>query len=84
MKTDTSDPIVIDDAGIEVIGEDIYPPLVPELDDPVEDYIKALVAWIDEDPFQPLYQRQPVHDAVSGWDERLQNYFLAKTKDGTH
>ena len=33
IETDTVDPVVIDDSGIEVIGEDIYPPLVPELND---------------------------------------------------
>ena len=82
IETDADDPVVIDDAGIEVIGEDIYPPLLPERDDTVEDYINALVAWIDEDPFQPLYQRQAVHDAVSGWDQRLKCFYWPKPRMG--
>lgn len=82
IETDTSEPVVIDDAGIEVIGEDIYPPLVPEHDDPVEDYMKALVAWIAEDPFQPLYQRKPVGEAISGWDQRLKAIFWPKPRMG--
>jgi len=82
IETDTPAPIVVDDAGIEVIGEDIYPPLLPEINDPASDYIKALVAWIEEDPFQPLYQRLPVHEAVSGWDERLKAIFWPKPRMG--
>lgn len=82
IETDTDAPIVIDDAGIDLIGEDIYPPMLPEHDDPADDYIKALVAWVEEDPFQPLYQRLPVHDAVSGWDQRLKAVFWPKPRMG--
>jgi len=82
IETDTADPVVIDDAGVDVIGDDIYPPLLPEIKDTVDDYLQALVAWIDEDPFQPLYQRQPVHDAISGWDSRLKSFFWPKPRMG--
>ncbi len=82
IETTTDDPIVIDDAGIEVIGEDIYPPILPEIDDSIDEYAQALVAWIDEDPYQPLYQRQPVHDAVSGWDNRLKAAYWPKPRMG--
>ncbi len=82
IETDTSDPIVIDDAGIDIIGDDIYPPLIPEIGDSEDEYIQALVAWIDEDPFQPMYQRLPVQNAVSGWDERLKAIFWPKPRMG--
>ena len=82
IETDTSGPIVIDDAGVEVIGDDIYPPLIPEINDSEDEYIEALVAWIDEDPFQPMYQRHAVGDAVSGWDERLKAIFWPKPRMG--
>ena len=82
IETSTRAPVVIDDAGIEVIGEDIYPPLVPEKDDTVDDYLKAIAAWIQEDPFQPMYQRQAVGDPISGWDNRLKRLFWPKPRMG--
>jgi hypothetical protein len=82
IETDTSEAVVIDDAGIVVIGNDIYPPLVPEHDDTVDEYVQALVAWIAEDPFQPLYQRKPVGEAISGWDQRLKAMFWPKPRMG--
>lgn len=80
IESTSSDPIVIDDGGIEIIGEDIYPPLMPEAGDGQSAYIAALAAWIQEDPFQPLYHRQPCGNPVSGWDERLQATFWPKPR----
>ncbi|MBT8448447.1 MAG: hypothetical protein KJO69_02100 [Gammaproteobacteria bacterium] len=80
IESTSSDPIVIDDAGIDIIGEDIYPPLIPEKHDKQEAYVEALVEWIQEDPFQPLYHRQPHGNPVSGWDERLLATFWPKPR----
>jgi hypothetical protein len=80
IESTSSEPIVIDDAGIDLIGDDIYPPLVPEKGDPQSAYIHALAAWIQEDPFQPLYHRQPYGDPVSGWNHRLRATFWPKPR----
>ena len=80
IESKSSAPIIIDDAGIEIIGEDIYPPLVPEKDDSQNAYIQAIAAWIQEDPFQPMYHRHPVGDPVSGWDQRLRATFWPKPR----
>ena len=82
IESTSSDPIVIDDSGIDLIGEDIYPPLVPEKGDDQEAYIEAIAAWIQEDPFQPLYKRKPVGNPVSGWDQRLEATFWPKPRSG--
>ncbi len=82
IESPSSEPCILDDAGIELIGEDIYPPVVPNLEASDEDFVKALVAWIDEDPFQPLYQKKPVGDAVSGWHDRLLAFFWPKPRTG--
>jgi len=82
IETTTDEPIVIDDAGIEVIGEDIYPPVLPEKKDSINEYALAMVAWIEEAPYQALYQRQPVGDAVSGWDNRLKTAYWPKPRMG--
>ena len=80
IESDSSEPIIVDDAGIDLIGEDIYPPLVPEEGDDQDAYVQALVAWIQEDPFQPLYHKQPYGESVSGWDERLKAVFWPKPR----
>ena len=80
IESTSSEPIVIDDGGVEIIGEDIYPPLVPEKGDGEDAYIQALAAWIQEDPFQPMYHRQPCGNPVSGWDQRLQATFWPKPR----
>lgn len=82
IETPSQEPVVIDDAGLEVIGEDIYPPVVPPKDGSDEDFARALVAWIDEDPFTPMYQRHPVGEAVSSWHDRLEAFFWPKPRNG--
>ncbi|TQV77134.1 hypothetical protein FLL45_04065 [Aliikangiella marina] len=82
IETPSNEPVVIDDAGLEVIGEDIYPPTVPTKEASDEDFARALVCWIDEDPFTPMYQRQPVGEAVSSWHDRLQSFFWPKPRNG--
>lgn len=80
VETNSSDPIVIDDGGVALIGENIYPPYVPAAEAGEDEFLKALVAWIQEDPFQPIYSGHPVGDAVSGWDERLMAFFWPKPR----
>jgi hypothetical protein len=82
IESPSSAPIIIDDAGIEVIGEDIYPPIIPTKDASDEDFASALVAWIDEDPFTPMYQREAVADSVSSWHDRLEAFFWPKPRNG--
>jgi hypothetical protein len=82
IETPSDEPCILDDAGIELIGEDIYPPYVPDAGAPDEEFIKAMVAWIDEDPHQPMYQKQPVGEAVSGWHDRLLAFFWPKPRTG--
>ncbi len=80
IETPHTKPVVLDDYGIELIGEDIYPPIVPDKNASDDDFLKALVAWIDEDPYQPMYQRQPVGDAVSSWHDRFMVFFWPKPR----
>lgn len=82
IETPSSEPVIIDDAGLEVIGEDIYPPVVHGKDASDEEFAAALVAWIDEDPFTPMYQRHAVGEAVSSWHDRLENFFWPKPRNG--
>ncbi|MCO7226006.1 hypothetical protein [Pleionea sp. CnH1-48] len=82
IETPCDAPVILDDAGVELIGEDIYPPYVPTADSSDDEFIRALVAWVDEDPFQPMYQRKPVGDAVSGWHDRLLAFFWPKPRTG--
>jgi hypothetical protein len=82
IETPSAEPVIIDDAGLEVIGEDIYPPVIPEKNGSDEDFASALVAWIDEDPFTPMYQRQPAEDSVSSWHDRLEHFFWPKPRNG--
>jgi len=82
IETPSSEPVIIDDAGIDMIGEDIYPPVVPEKGATDEEFAKALVAWIDEDPFTPMYQRVPAEEAVSSWHDRLEHFFWPKPRNG--
>jgi hypothetical protein len=82
IETPSAEPVIIDDAGVEVIGEDIYPPVIPVKDDSDEDYARALVAWIDDDPFTPMYQRQPAGETVSSWHDRLEHFFWPKPRNG--
>lgn len=82
IETPSAQAVVIDDAGLDVIGEDIYPPVVPAKEATDEDFAKAIVAWIEEDPFTPMYQRQPVGEAVSSWHDRLEAFFWPKPRNG--
>lgn len=82
IETPSQEPIIIDDAGLEVLGEDIYPPVVPSKGASDEEFAKAIVAWIDEDPFTPMYQRQPIADSVSSWHDRLESFFWPKPRNG--
>lgn len=82
IETSSNAPVVMDDAGLAVIGEDIYPPVVPNKQGSDIEYAKAIVAWIEEDPFTPMYQRQAVGDAVSSWHDRLEAFFWPKPRAG--
>ncbi len=82
IETSSDDPVIIDDAGIEVIGAHIYPPTLPTKDASDEEFIKALVQWIDEEPYQPMYQREVLGESVSSWHERLQAFFWPKPRTG--
>ena len=82
IEAPSSDPVVLDDQGIELIGEDTYPPYVPSADASDEEFLKALVLWIDDAPHQPIYLKQPVGDAVAGWHDRLVSFFWPKPRIG--
>ncbi|NVK88334.1 MAG: hypothetical protein HWE13_09415 [Gammaproteobacteria bacterium] len=82
IETPSDRPCILDDAGIEIIGEDIYPPVVPNATASDQEFIHAVVDWIDEDPFQPMYRRKPVGEMVSSWHDRLLAYFWPKPRTG--
>jgi hypothetical protein len=82
IETPSREPVIIDDAGLDMIGEDIYPPIVPDKNACREDFAKALVAWIEEDPFTPMYQRVPIAESVSSWHDRLEAFFWPKPRNG--
>jgi hypothetical protein len=82
IETPSNEPIVLDDAGVEVIGEDIYPPYVPSKTASAKEFANAMVAWIEEDPFTPMYQRHPAGEAVSSWHDRLEAFFWPKPRNG--
>ncbi len=82
IETSSDDPVIIDDAATCVIGESIYPPVLPKADAPDTEFVRALVRWIDEEPYQPMYQRQPVGEPVSSWHDRLQRFFWPKPRIG--
>ncbi|WMS88021.1 hypothetical protein [Pleionea litopenaei] len=82
IETPSDQPCILDDAGVEIIGEDIYPPTIPSAESNDDAFIRALVDWIDEDPHQPMYQRKAVGEAVSGWHDRLLAYFWPKPRTG--
>ncbi|MEM9101043.1 MAG: hypothetical protein AAGB12_01865 [Pseudomonadota bacterium] len=80
IETPHDAPVVIDDAGIVIIGEDIYPLSIPEKNASEVEYLKSLVEWIQHDPYQPMYQRKAVGESVSGWEQRLQGLFWPKPR----
>ncbi len=82
IETPSDEPVIVDDAGACVIGEDIYPPVVPAKDAPDRAYVHALAEWIAKTPYQPMYQRQNVGDPVSSWHDRLQRFFWPKPRIG--
>lgn len=82
IETPSREPVVIDDHGLDLIGEDIYPPVVPNKDATDKEFASALVAWIEEDPFTPMYQRESIGDAVSSWHDRLEHFFWPKPRNG--
>lgn len=82
IETSSDDPVIIDDAATCVIGESIYPPVLPKADAPDSEFVKALVRWIDEEPYQPMYQRQNVGEPVSSWHDRLLQFFWPKPRIG--
>jgi len=81
IETPSHVTVVIDDAGLDLIGEDIYPPFIPTKDASDAEFARAMVAWIDEDPFTPMYQRLPVGEAVSSWHDRLHAFFWPKPRN---
>ncbi|WP_223668891.1 hypothetical protein [Kangiella shandongensis] len=82
IEAPSSDPVVLDDQGIELIGEDTYPPYVPDANASDEEFIRALVQWIDDAPYQPYYLKQPAGEAVAGWHDRLTSFFWPKPRIG--
>lgn len=45
-----------------------------------DDLIRALVFWIENAPFQPMYRGKPYGGTVKGWRNRLNSYFWPKPK----
>ncbi|MET1253755.1 hypothetical protein [Aliikangiella maris] len=82
IETPSQAPVVLDDAGLDLIGEDIYPPVIPAKAAPDAAFADAIVAWIEEDPFTPMYQRAAVGDSVSSWHDRLTAFFWPKPRNG--
>ena len=82
IEAPSSDPVVLDDQGVEMIGEDTYPPYVPQADASDDEFVKALVQWIDDAPYQPVYLKKPAGDAVAGWQDRLISFFWPKPRIG--
>ncbi len=82
IEVRSKDPVVLDDQGIELIGEDTYPPYVPAKDAKDIDFVRAMVDWIQDAPFQPYYLKQAAGDTVSGWDNRLLAFFWPKPRIG--
>lgn len=80
IEVQSNDPIVLDDQGVELIGEDTYPPYIPAKEATDEEFVKALVAWIADAPYQAYYLKQPVGEAVAGWGERLSAFFWPKPR----
>lgn len=56
---------------------------VPPCDIPA-DLIKALVADIETDPFQPVFRKGPLGAPISGWRTRLDHYFWPRPEVGYH
>ncbi len=82
IEVRSKDPVVLDDQGIELIGEDTYPPYIPNKDADDIEFVRALVAWIQDAPFQAYYLKQPAGDTVAGWDKRLLAFFWPKPRIG--
>ncbi len=57
------------------------PPVHRLLDTLRDDLLRALVAWIEVDPHQPMYQRQRWGESIKGWVERLKAYFWPSPAD---
>ncbi|NVK21975.1 MAG: hypothetical protein HWD86_05620 [Kangiellaceae bacterium] len=82
IEVKSSDPVVLDDQGIELIGEDTYPPYIPEKDAEDIEFVRALVRWIEDAPFQAFYLKQPAGEAVATWHDRLLAFFWPKPRIG--
>ncbi len=82
IEVRSKDPVVLDDQGIELIGEDTYPPYIPEKTASDIDFVRAMVDWIQDAPFQAYYLKQPAGDTVAGWDNRLLAFFWPKPRIG--
>lgn len=82
IEVRSKDPVVLDDQGIELIGQDTYPPYIPEKDADDIVFVRALVDWIQDAPFQAYYLKEPAGDTVSGWDNRLLAFFWPKPRIG--
>ena len=82
IETPSNEPLILDDSGVEIIGEDIYPPYVPDKQAPDDEFIRAFVAWIEEDPITPMYQRQAAGETVSSWHDRFLAFFWPKPRTG--
>jgi len=82
IETSSDTPVILDDYGLEVIGTDIYPPIVPTADASDDEFVKALVYWMDDDVYQPMYHRRAYGEAVSTWHDRLEAFFWPKPRTG--
>jgi hypothetical protein len=45
-------------------------------------YLETLVKELDEQPFQPMYRKQPHKTPVTGWEARLKAYFWPAPCEG--
>lgn len=84
IEVKSKDPVVLDDQGIELIGEDTYPPYIPEKEASDEEFLKALVQWIEDAPFQAYYLKKPTGDAVASWHDRALAFFWPKPRISYH
>ncbi|HEY9030719.1 MAG TPA: hypothetical protein VIM93_05105 [Kangiella sp.] len=80
IEVKSDDPVVLDDQGIELIGEDTYPPYIPEKEADDLEFVRALVRWIEDAPYQAYYLKKPAGEAVAGWHDRLLAYFWPKPR----
>ena len=54
---------------------EVPPPVLTLLAKTRDDFLRALVAWIEEEPYQPMYWQRQHGAPVKGWANRLKAYF---------